>query len=57
LVGNAHLTVRIADAGLSKAVLQDGSACPLRDVAVQRDGPAEVVQAAPETVYLVVSGN
>ena len=57
LIGNAHLTVRIANAALNKAMLLDGGGCPLREVALQRDGTAAVVKAPPETMYLVLSGN
>jgi hypothetical protein len=55
LIANAHLTVRIANAALAKAVLLDGSGCPLRDVAVQREGGAAVVKMPAETAYLILS--
>jgi hypothetical protein len=57
LIANAHLTLRIANAALGKAVLLDGSGCPVRDVALNRDGAAAVAKVPSETMYLILIAN
>ena len=57
LIADTHLTVRIANAALTKAVLLDGAGSPLRDAPLEREGANVVVKAPAETMYLVLSAD
>ncbi len=54
-IADTHLTVRIANAAIAKALLLDGFGVPLRDVALDRVEGAVVVKAPAETMYLVLT--
>jgi len=55
LIANTHLTVRVANAALTKAVLLDESGVPLREVELEREDATAVVKVPAETMYLILS--